>query len=255
MIAKQTSLILLIGIALVLLVIGLLIQPIAQPEEYHNFAAQSRWLGVDNAWNVFSNIAFALAGSWGLWLLLSPGKVQFIDHRERWFWIGFAVGLILTAIGSSYYHLAPDNPRLVWDRLPMTLVFMSYVTALIGERINMTLSVCLWPILIAIGILSVFYWDVTEMQGAGDLRLYVGVQGFAILATFVMVLTASPYTRNSDLAIVAAFYLLAKIVELIDRQIAMFTHGFMSGHPLKHLAAALAGAYLIRMIWLREVKS
>jgi len=35
------------------------------------------------------------------------------------------VGLRLTAVGSAYHHLAPDNQRLSWDRLPMTLAFMA----------------------------------------------------------------------------------------------------------------------------------
>ena len=33
--------------------------------------------------------------------------------------------MLLTAVGSSYYHLAPDNERLFWDRLPMTIAFSS----------------------------------------------------------------------------------------------------------------------------------
>ena len=45
-------------------------------------------------------------------------------------------GLVLTAFGSSYYHLAPDKARLVWDRLPMTVEFMPLVAAVIAERIS-----------------------------------------------------------------------------------------------------------------------
>ena len=29
----------------------------------------------------------------------------------------FFAGILLTAFGSSFYHLAPDNERLFWDRL------------------------------------------------------------------------------------------------------------------------------------------
>ncbi|MDM5181921.1 hypothetical protein PO883_32625 [Massilia sp. DJPM01] len=31
----------------------------------------------------------------------------------------------LTAFGSSWYHLAPDDTRLVWDRLPIALACVS----------------------------------------------------------------------------------------------------------------------------------
>jgi hypothetical protein len=34
-------------------------------------------------------------------------------------------GVTLSSLGSSYFHLAPDNARLMWDRLPMTIAFIS----------------------------------------------------------------------------------------------------------------------------------
>jgi len=34
------------------------------------------------------------------------------------YWL-FLIGLLLTAFGSSFYHLAPNNARLIWDRLPI----------------------------------------------------------------------------------------------------------------------------------------
>lgn len=254
MVSKKTSIAFLVGVAVLIIVIGLLLNPIPQPQAYHNFADQRSWLGVPNAWNVLSNIPFALAGIWGLFLLFSPGKVQFIDYRERWLWIGVSIGLILTAIGSSYYHLAPDNSRLVWDRLPMTIVFISLVAALISERIDMCLGLWLWPVLLAIGFCSVLLWYGSELRGAGDLRFYLGMQCFTILVLLIMIVAPSPYTRSGDLALVALFYGLAILFEMFDHQIYMFNKGIISGHSLKHLAAAMAGVWLLRMIWKRKRK-
>lgn len=243
----------LVAIVVLIIVIGLLLKPIPQPQSYHNFADQRSWLGVPNAWNVLSNAAFALAGICGLFLLFSPGKVKFIDNRERWLWIGFSFGLILTAAGSSYYHLAPDNERLVWDRLPMTIVFMSFAAALICERINISLGLCLWPVLLGIGIYSVLLWQATELHGIGDLRFYLGIQVFTILGTLVMLLAKSPYNRNWDLAVIALLYGLAIVFEMCDHQFYMFSGGIISGHTLKHFAAASAGAWLLCMIWKRKI--
>lgn len=39
---------------------------------------------------------------------------------EKWAWACFYMGLIATAFGSSFYHLKPNDPRLVWDRLPVS---------------------------------------------------------------------------------------------------------------------------------------
>ena len=45
----------------------------------------------------------------------------------------FLVGLLLTAFGSGLYHLAPDNARLVWDRLPIALACAGLLAAVRAE--------------------------------------------------------------------------------------------------------------------------
>lgn len=252
LVSLKTTLTLLISATLLTALFFYLVKPIPQSQNYHHFADQRSWLGVPYAWNVLSNIAIALPGLWGFYLLSSPKKVQFNDPRERWLWMGVSIGLILTALGSSYYHLAPDNFRLIWDRLPMTFVFMSLVAALISERINIYLGFWLWPVLLALGFYSVLLWYTSELQGNSDLRFYIGIQTFAILVTTVMWLAPSPYDRNGDLAVVITCYILALLFDLFDHQVHGITRGIISGHTLKHLAVGLAGAWLIRMLWMRN---
>ena len=241
-------------VTVLIILAGFFVKPIPQPQAYHDFADQRSWLGLPNVWNVVSNIPFAIAGVWGLFLLFPSGKVRFFDNRERWMWIGVSIGLILTAVGSSYYHLAPDNSRLVWDRLPMTIIFMSFVAALISDRINLSLGLLLWPLLLGIGFYSVWLWQSSELLGEGDLRLYIGVQIFTFLATFVMLLTPSHYNRNYDLAVILIFYALARFFEIFDHETYLLSAKIISGHTLKHLSAGLAGIWLIHMIWKRKVK-
>lgn len=254
MISKQIGVLLLLCIALMMLVVGLFIPPIAQPLDYHDFVDNHAWLGISNAWNVLSNLLFVFVGIWGLCLLLPPGKICFVDGREHWIWIGLSLGLILVGIGSGYYHLAPDNTRLVWDRLPMTLVFMSFVSALISDRINSRLGFCLWPLLVIVGICSVLAWYASELRGVGDLRFYVALQGYTAIAALVMCLMPSHYTRSGDIALAVLFYGLAKGFEVFDSQIYQLSGHMVSGHTLKHVAGALAGACLIRMMWKRRIK-
>lgn len=250
--SKKLMTLLLLVIAIII-VIGLAIGPIPQHQAYHNFADRRSYFGTPNTWNVLSNITFALAGIWGVFLLCTE-RVQFLDNRERWPWLGVALGLILTAIGSTYYHLDPDNFRLMFDRLPMTLVFMSLIGALITERVNILLGLCLWPALLLFGFYTVIYWYATEQQGAGDLRLYLGVQVYAVAVTLIMAFMPSPYNRTWDLAAVVLLFGLAHIFEMFDGQIVKFTDGAISGHTLKHFVAALAGAWLLFMVWQRKIR-
>jgi hypothetical protein len=39
---------------------------------------------------------------------------------ELWGWTCFYIGVAAVAFGSSYYHLKPNDARLVWDRLPVS---------------------------------------------------------------------------------------------------------------------------------------
>jgi hypothetical protein len=218
------------------------------PATYHDFADKRAWLGIPNFADVASNFLFALAGFWGLLALSAKSsRVKFVDSRERWPYRIVFVGLFLTAFGSAYYHLAPENARLVWDRLPMILAFMPLVAALIAERISVPAGVWLLPVLTAVGIASVLQWRASVVNGAGDLRFYAAVQVYAVLILPVMLLLPPRYTRSSDFAVVFGLYVLAKIFESADRQI--FSLGqVVSGHTLKHLAAGVAGLWIVRML-------
>jgi hypothetical protein len=234
--------------------VAILLPPIPQPQWYHVFADERRFLGIPNFSNVVSNLPFAVVGLWGLvFLLHGSGRERrhFLDQRERWPYAIVFAGLILTAFGSSYYHLWPDNATLVWDRLPMTIVFMSLLAAILAERVSLRAGLWLMPVLLLVGVSSVMQWRVSELRGAGDLRFYGAVQVYSVLFLLIALLLPSRYTRGRDLAIVAGFYVLAKVLESLDRPIFELGH-IVSGHTLKHLAAAGAGYWILRMLLKRR---
>ena len=226
-----------------------------QPLAYHNFADQRSALGIPNFGDVVSNLPFAVIGLWGMTFLLRTDSEQiterFIERRERWPYLFVFAGLLLTAFGSSYYHLRPNNATLVWDRLPMTIMFTAMVAAVIMERVNLRAGLWLLPVLVLMGLASVLQWYMSELRGTGDLRFYAAVQAYSALALLTAFLLPPRYTRGSDLAMVVGFYALAKILELLDKPILHALH-VISGHTLKHLAAATAGYWILRMLQRRE---
>ncbi len=123
---------------------------------------------------------------------------------------------------------------------------------MIAERVSVVAGLWLFPAVEGAGIGSVLVWRAGELQGHGDLRFYAAVQVYAILILLLLLLVPAKYTRGSDLAIVVGFYVLAKILEESDRQVFALGH-IVSGHTLKHLAAAGAGYWILRMLQKREV--
>jgi hypothetical protein len=246
--SRRTGIVVLVSLTVLVIVAAVLAPRVAQPLSYHNFADSRGWLDVSNFADVISNAGFAVVGVWGVVVLLGNSRrVQFVDSREHWPYVIVFAGMILTAAGSSYYHLAPDNARLVWDRLPMTIVFMALVAAMVMERISVATGFVLLPILLLLGVASVVQWHLSEVHGAGDLRFYAALQVYAVLMLLVILLLPPRYTRSSDLAIVVGFYVLAKITETADRQIFSVDQ-VVSGHTIKHLAAAAAGWWILRML-------
>jgi hypothetical protein len=146
------------------------------------------------------------------------------------------------ALGSSYYHLAPDDERLFWDRLPITIVFTSLLATTIGERIGAKYGRMLLLPLVMIGVVSVLYW-----KAAGDLRLYFAVQFLPMLAILSMLIRfRAQYSRASGVYAMIGFYVLAKALELFDRPIAPVIA--TGGHPWKHLAGAIAMLFYVEMV-------
>jgi hypothetical protein len=250
--SKHTQrLVVIAGVTAIAAIAVMFVPRIPQPTDYHNFADQRAWFGVPNFLNVASNLPFLFVGLWGLRLTLKhagDGRVAFTSPLERWPYAILAAGVVLTFFGSSYYHLAPDNARLVWDRLPMTIGFMSLLAAMLMERVGVRGGlIALLPLLL-LGAASVLYWYATELRGAGDLRLYLMVQFYTlVLVLLILWLFPARYTRGSDLVIAMGFYVLAKVLEILDRPIYRLG-GIVSGHTLKHLAAAIGIYWIFRMV-------
>lgn len=149
----------------------------------------------------------------------------------------FFLGTALAGFGSAWYHLAPSNATLVWDRLPMTLAFMAFSCIIVGEHVSPGLGRTLLLPFLLLGVASVAYWYVTEMRGAGDLRLYILVQYLPVIGLpLLMALRPSRLTRPHLLWSVLAAYGCAKLFELLDDPIYRWIG--VSGHTLEHPAAA-----------------
>jgi hypothetical protein len=168
-------------------------------------------------------------------------------------WGTLFAGAIATSAGSIYYHWAPNNIRLFWDRLPMAVMFMAFLAVMLGERIGMRAGRVLFLPLVAGGAASVIQWRLTEAAGAGDLRLYIVVQFFPMLALPLLLALFPPrYSGTRGLVAAMGWYILAKLLEWGDSWI--FSWGeLVSGHTLKHVASAAAVYTLVATLKRRRL--
>lgn len=238
----------LLGITAVAVVAAWLVPAIPQNPAYHQFADQSAHLGIPNFWNVATNLPFLAIGLAGV-RELYHGRPVIVP--ELWLaYLAFFGGVALVGPGSAYYHLAPDNDTLVWDRLPMTLAFMAFLSIIVGEYIAVATGRHLLRPLLLVGVGSVLYWHVGERLGHGDLRLYGLVQFLPMLLIPLILLMFRPrHTGAAYLWAMLGAYLAAKLAESLDGPIFRALYP-LSGHALKHLLAAL-GVYgfLVAIRW------
>jgi len=220
-------------------------KPIPQDILYHNFEDTNTYFGVFNFWNVVSNLPFFVVGLLGL---LKLNKLHIVSELKLAYFTLF-LGVLLVSFGSGYYHLVPNNQTLVWDRLPMTIAFMALFTIIIGEFISVKLAKKLFYPLLILGLASVYYWYSTEQNGVGDLRFYILIQFLPILLIPVILLIyPSRFSQKSGYWYLLLAYLLAKVFEHYDVAIHQLVGASISGHPIKHVVAAI-GMYVLLVFY------
>lgn len=216
------------------------LHPLAQSQAYHHFSdVRSLWL-IPNAADVLSNLFISLSGLGCLyWVaqqqreraLLAPGILV------------AGVGLVLTGLGSAFYHWHPTDTRLVWDRLPMTIVFAGIVLCLWSSA-TLVRATWLQSALVVGGALgTVWFWAFRGGLWPYALLQFGGIFAVLYLVIRKRVLGVQAWRR------ILEWYALAKVFEYYDHGIWVLTGHLVSGHTLKHLASAAAG-YAI--LWLAK---
>ena len=242
--SRKVKLYLVVVGTVVVTVVVFCLPHIPQSAAYHHFCDERRFWGIPNFSNVVSNLVFLFTGMAGFLSLRRAAA----GMRIKLIYGVIFTGVMLTGFGSAYYHYSPDNATLVFDRLPMSIVFMGLLAAVIAEGVGAgTGSLLLGPLVLT-GICSVVWWHVTELRGSGDLRLYALVQYYPLLLIpAILLLFPSSAIRKGWPALLWAFawYGIAKMAEAVDCPIYTVP-GMVSGHTLKHLAAGVSTWMLVK---------
>ena len=233
----------LIGIALALYaLLRFYFGPLPQDPAYHVFADTRVCGPIPRAGDVLTNLAILTAGIAGVALW----RRACIEPEERPAYALLVASMMLTAVGSAYYHWAPSDARLVWDRLPLALTLMALLVLVMADRVDIAFAhVAWWPFAL-LGAGSVLWWS-----ASGDLLLYLVVRvGAGVLIAFLLLLRTGRYSGVGWLWTALALDVVMTVGEGLDYPIFAATRGVASGHNVKHvLAGALLGciiAWLVR---------
>jgi hypothetical protein len=236
-------------IAVVCIVVLFIYGPLPQDPDYHQFADRRTIFGVRNFINVLSNVPFLLVG-----LKVFRGCKDMMETSARYICKSLFAGFILLTIGSGYYHFNPTNATLVYDRLCMVIIFMSFFAFTIHESINAASGFISFFVLNVVGVLSVVYWIATENTGRGDLRSYAMVQFFPVVAIpIVLILYKPAFPTVKEIMAVFAFFAIAKLAEQWDQQIFEVSAYTLSGHSLKHFLMAASGYQIVLLVKRRNM--
>jgi hypothetical protein len=224
--------------ALAVMALAAIFVPVLPASAWHipHYVDGRDWLGIPNAGDVLSNLAFLAMGVWGFERLRTRHDAPV---GASWFF----VGLILTCLGSGFYHLDPDMPqRLIADRLGMAVAFAGFLGIATSERISVRAAE-------AVLVLMMIAGPLTAWVARDNLTPWAVVQ-YGGMALAVGLALTKPRNRAIGVPLggVIVFYVLAKLFELGDAVVFEATGHLVSGHTLKHLAAALAAWPVIRAL-------
>jgi hypothetical protein len=252
--ATSRKVVILVLVTAVIIVVSILVNPVPQDQQYHQFADQRDYFDIPNTLNVTTNLFFALIGFAGLYFLCIRRSLIVVDSIFA-VYLTFFAALAAVAPGSAYYHWMPDNQSLVWDRLPMTLAFMSFFTIILAERVSLKFARIIFLPLIIAGVLSIAYWHHSELSGNGDLRPYGLVQFLPmLLIPMILLMFEETFTRVRAIWWFLSWYLVAKIFEILDQQV-FESLALISGHSLKHLGAGIGCFIYLRYLQTRSIIS
>jgi hypothetical protein len=130
------------------------------------------------------------------------------------------------------------------DRLGMVSAFAGLLGLAAAERVSTRAGLWTAAAMLALGPVSVFVWAST-----GNLLPWAVLQGGGMLLIVLLALR-QPIAGAWGLPLTAviAWYALAKALELGDHVVFDLTQGLVSGHTLKHLAAAMAAWPVISLM-------
>jgi hypothetical protein len=203
--------------------------PVTRTVAFHHYADQRSWLGIPNAGDVVSNLPFLIAGAW------------FVLRADTAFAKLACLVVAAIGIGSAAYHVAPSDLTLAFDWGPIAVALMLVTAAVIDDRLGASAGRIALVAGVVVAIGSVVIWIGGGGTSGGNVTPYGAVQALGIALPALLALVAPGRIPTRPLLLGALWFAFARLCAANDRQLLDAVG--VSGHSLKHIAAAIAAAF------------
>jgi hypothetical protein len=214
--------------------------PVTRTPGFHHYADQRAWLGIPHAGDVLSNVPFVVVALWAL--------------RRATTWLGklVCVGVAAIGVGSAAYHIAPSDMTLAFDWGPIAVALMFITAAVIDDRLGARAGRIALVAGAVLAVGSVVIWIAgggtgsLRGGGAGTVTPYGAVQALGITLPALIAIAAPGRIAVRPLLLALLCFAIARLCAANDRQL-LDAIG-ISGHSLKHVAAAIAAGLALGAI-------
>jgi hypothetical protein len=233
-----------VGAAIAAIVAG----PVVRDAGFHAYADRRELLGIPGAGDVLSSFAFLFVGL-AFAPLASPLLRGAPGGEARGLPGSLAVALLVAAIGagSTVYHFAPSDTTLVADWIPIVVALAVLLAIVVRDTIGPRAGHVVLTFAPMLAVASVGYWYFTGgTVDGGDMAPYVAVQALGVALPAALALIAPGRIRAIWLLGALGLFVAARAAGRLDAEI--YDAVGISGHTLKHLAAAGAAALALHAL-------
>lgn len=188
--------------------------------------------------NVFTSLPLSVAGAIGI--------RKAVERRDEALsatglpFLTFCFSLILSGVGSIWYHSFPSPANLLWDRLPIALSLASLACGIANLYPGSLWGTKLLGPAVVTTVSTVVYWNVTRLRGHEDLVPYAVAQVAAAMFVCYVSFLQWPHKATSGILRFALLaYAAGRVLE--GMQAVIYSKiGFDFAHPGKHLLMSAA---------------
>lgn len=205
------------------------------------------YFGIPHSLNGLSTIFLIIIGGyWLRWLMIQPSPLKYNPkyfYELRIYKLLFII-CIFIGLGSGYSHLIPNTSTLFWSYLPLSMAMMCLLSGLIADRINLKLGLhCCVPF-VFIGMVTVFYWRITQIHGFEDPRWCI-LTTYAPLLMVLLIMVVSPHKKGGKYLVNASLcFMVSHGMSWVDNALYVLTKEMMTGYCLKHIYMGAAFFYI-----------